>query len=142
MSTLAKLSLMVLLLAALAAPVQAQAPLLPPLPVGVQWAPVPGVSGVQYAPDLGLDVFRYGRAFYCFNQGLWYLTHGPQGPWVQTRSIPQPFYRIQAPYFKNPPGWARGRKTGWGGAPMPPGQMKKYEGGPHIPPGQMKKMYQ
>jgi hypothetical protein len=25
----------------------------------------------------------------------------------------------------NPPGWSRGRKTGWGGAGAPPGQMKK-----------------
>jgi hypothetical protein len=140
MAPLTKISLAILLLTALAAPVQSQ-PLPPPLPYGAQWAPVPGVSGVQYAPNLGLDVFRYGQAFYSLYQGLWYLTHGPQGPWVPTQSIPQPFYQIQAPYFKNPPGWARGRKTGWGGAPMPPGQMRKYEGGPHIPPGQMKKMY-
>jgi hypothetical protein len=27
----------------------------------------------------------------------------------------------------HPPGWDKGRKTGWGEAPMPPGQMKKHD---------------
>jgi hypothetical protein len=28
--------------------------------------------------------------------------------------------------FGHPPGWSRGRKVGWGGRGMPPGQAKKY----------------
>ena len=40
----------------------------------------------------------------------------------QVGRLPAPLYQIQAPYFKNPPGWAKGKKTGWKGAPMPPGQ--------------------
>ena len=28
---------------------------------------------------------------------------------------------------KQPPGWTKGQKTGWGGAHMPPGQMKKSD---------------
>jgi hypothetical protein len=28
---------------------------------------------------------------------------------------------------KHPPGWAEGKKAGWGEAPMPPGQMKKHD---------------
>jgi hypothetical protein len=28
----------------------------------------------------------------------------------------------------DPPGWSRGRKTGWGGLGMPPGQAKKIYG--------------
>ncbi len=144
MSNLVKILLVILWLAALTIPVQAQVTQLPPLPgqLAPQWAPVPGVQGVQYAPNLGLDFFRYGQGYYCYHQGLWYQTPTMQGPWVQTQNPPQAFYQIRAPYFKNPPGWSRGKKTGWGGAPMPPGQMKKYEQGPHIPPGQMKKMYQ
>ena len=67
MSSLSKNFLVIVLLAALATPVSAQRPLPPALPGSIQWAPIPGVQGVQYAPDLGLDVFRYGRAFYCFN---------------------------------------------------------------------------
>jgi hypothetical protein len=114
-----------LLLMLLAAPARAQVALPPPLPGQVAWTPVPGVQGVMYAPNLGQDFFQYNRGYYCFQKGSWYHTGSPQGPWVQTTNIPQPFYQIQAPYFKTPPGWAKGKKTGWGGAPMPPGQMKK-----------------
>jgi len=32
-------------------------------------------------------------------------------------------------YASTPPGWSHGRKTGWGGADMPPGQAKKYSRG-------------
>jgi hypothetical protein len=144
MIPLSKRLVLIILLLALAAPAWAKKPLPPPLPVEVagQWIPVPGVQGVQYAPNLGLDFFQYGRGYYCLHQGQWYQTTSIQGSWMPTQSPPQVFYQIQAPYFKNPPGWAKGKKTGWGGAPMPPGQMKKYEQGPHIPPGQMKKMHQ
>jgi hypothetical protein len=113
-----------------------------PMPVapGVapQWAPVPGAAGVFYAPNIASDLFRYGGGYYYQHGGNWYQGPGLNGPWAPCRQIPQPFYRVQAPYFKSPPGWARGKKTGWRGAPMPPGQMKKYEGD-NVPPGQMKK---
>ncbi len=142
MSPLLKKLLLLGLMTLLVTPAWAGPPLPPPLMVAPQWTPVPGVPGMQYAPGQALDLFQYGRGYYCFQQGQWYQTNSLGRPWVQTQNVPQPFYQIQAPYFKNPPGWAKGRKTGWGGAPMPPGQMKKYEQGPRIPPGQMKKMYQ
>ena len=53
---------------------------------------------------------------------------------------PQAFYNIGPTYFKSPPGWAKGKKTGWQGQPLPPGQMKKMDGGGSLPPGQMKKL--
>jgi hypothetical protein len=106
----------------------------PPVP---QWAPIPGVPGVEYAPNLARDLFRYGGRFYNFRDGAWFRGTGFTGPWSPIQELPPIFYHIQAPYFKAPPGWAKGKKTGWGGAPMPPGQMKKYDQG-HIPPGKMK----
>jgi hypothetical protein len=113
-----------------------------PMPVapGIapQWTPVPGAPGIHYAPNIASDLFRYGNGYYYQNQGAWYQGPSIRGPWTPSPQIPQPFYQVQAPYFKSPPGWAKGRKTGWGGAPMPPGQMKKMEGG-KVPPGQMKK---
>jgi len=36
--------------------------------------------------------------------------------------------------YKTPPGWSKGKKTGWGKAPMPPGQIKKHhQYGPRKP---------
>jgi hypothetical protein len=47
-------------------------------------------------------------------------------------------YRSYADRDDRPPGWSRGRKTGWGNCGLPPGQAKKYgcrmymyEGRPH-----------
>jgi len=95
---------------------------------------------VEYAPNLAADLFRYGGRFYNYSQGRWQQGPGLNGPWTGVPQLPAPFYLIQAPYFKNPPGWAKGKKTGWQGAPMPPGQMKKFDRGGSLPPGQMKKM--
>jgi len=113
-------------------------PILPPN-LAPRWAPIPQVPGVDYAPNLGYDIFRYGNQLYYFNQGLWQIAQALTGPWQVIQSPPPLFYNIEANYFRSPPGWAKGKKTGWGGAPMPPGQMKKYEGGAPMPPGQMKK---
>ena len=35
-------------------------------------------------------------------------------------------YRIYGDRDGRPPGWSRGRKTGWGNCGLPPGQAKKY----------------
>lgn len=113
----------------------------PPVPpdLAPRWAPVPEVPGVYYAPNLSHDLFRYGSQFYYYNQGLWQIAQVLTGPWQVIANPPRVFYGIGPTYFKSPPGWAKGKKTGWGGAPLPPGQMKKLEQGGPLPPGQMKK---
>jgi hypothetical protein len=111
----------------------------PPANLAPRWAPVPQVSGVYYAPNLSQDLFRFGNRLYYFSQGLWLMAQALNGPWQVIPNPPPVFYNIDPTYFKTPPGWARGKKTGWRGQSMPPGQMKKFEGGPHLPPGQMKK---
>jgi hypothetical protein len=113
----------------------------PPLPPEFtpQWAPIPGAPGVQHAPNANADLFRYGQRYYFQHDGKWYQARNIAGPWQRIQNVPRSFRRIEAPYFKQPPGWAKGKKTGWGGAPMPPGQMKKQDEGQHMPPGQMKK---
>ncbi len=35
-------------------------------------------------------------------------------------------YRVFGDRDDRPPGWSRGKKTGWGNCGMPPGQAKKY----------------
>jgi hypothetical protein len=105
-----------------------------------RWAPVPQAPGVEYAPNLATDLFRYAGRFFSYSQGGWQQGPTVNGPWTGVRRLPSRFYNIQAPYFKNPPGWVKGKKTGWKGAPMPPGQMKKFDQGGSLPPGQMKKL--
>lgn len=105
-----------------------------------QWTAIPDVPGVAYAPNIGQDLFRYQDAFYNYQGGAWFRAPAVTGPWVAVPQPPQVFYAIQAPYFKVPPGWAKGKKTGWNGEPAPPGQMKKYDGG-YGPPGHGKKKF-
>jgi hypothetical protein len=105
-----------------------------------QWAPVPQVPGVSYAPDFGHDLFRYGKHLYYYGDGRWRRGDGPNGPWKEINNPPKAFSNIGSTYFKSPPGWAKGKKTGWGGASAPPGQMKKLNQGGALPPGQMKKL--
>jgi hypothetical protein len=120
----------------------AQAQFVPPWTpdVAPRWTPIPQVPGVSYVPDLAYDLFRYANQFYFYQNGRWLLGDGLSGPWREITNPPQVFYNLGPAYFKSPPGWAKGKKTGWGGAPAPPGQMKKMEGGGSLPPGQMKKM--
>jgi hypothetical protein len=143
MQALFKVLMLVFLITGLAlsvAPVSAQQ-FSPPLPRDFtpQWAPIPGAPGVQHAPNANADLFRYGQRYYYQQDGRWYRARNTAGPWQRVNDVPRSFRPIEAPYFKQPPGWAKGKKTGWGNAHMPPGQMKKYEEGQHIPPGQMKK---
>jgi hypothetical protein len=129
MLRITKLLVILLLMAPLASTL-AWAQMTPanPVPPQVmpQWTPVKGVAGVHDAPNLKTDLFRYAQSYYYYNQGQWYQGESPQGPWRGIHRAPPPFYRIRASYFRHPPGWAKGKKTGWRGAPMPPGQMKKY----------------
>ncbi|MHB9073198.1 MAG: hypothetical protein ACYC6G_06715 [Desulfobaccales bacterium] len=129
----------VLLLGAQALQAQPKSiPILPP-DLAPRWAPVPEVPGVYYAPNQAQDLFQYGSQFYYYNQGLWQIAQALTGPWQVIQNPPSAFYNIGPTYFKSPPGWAKGKKTGWRGAPLPPGQMKKLEKGGALPPGQMKK---
>lgn len=132
-----------------------------------QWTRINTVAEVEFAPNLPIDVFRHQGAYYCYD-GRWHRSTAWGGPWTVIPQPPPVFYRIDAAYFKKiPPGWSRGRKTGWQGGALPPGQAKKLgqprpvpvEGpavvapmerpipagkGKHkdkgLPPGQMKKM--
>jgi hypothetical protein len=101
--------------------------LVPVIPV-VQpnWVPVPGVPGVHYAPNIPADMFRYRGIYYYQHRGRWYQGKAVGGPWAVLPAPPAAFYRIQAPYFKVPPGWARGKKVGWRDDRTFPGQ-KNYE---------------
>jgi hypothetical protein len=91
--------------------------------------PIPNVPGVVYAPSLGQDLFRYQNNYYYWHEGRWFQGPNYRGPWNIIQSPPPIFNQIGPSYYKRPPGWDRGQKTGWQGAPLPPGQMKKQQPG-------------
>ncbi len=108
--------------------VMAPPPLVPPM-IQVQpvWQPVSGVPGMEYVPTLRQDLFRYQNNYYCWHEGRWFQGQNYGGPWTSIQSPPPVFNQIAPSYWKTPPGWAHGRKTGWHGQPLPPGQMKKLQ---------------
>jgi hypothetical protein len=116
---LVTVGLVILLAGSLAVPGRAMAQ--PPPP---KWAPVPNAPGIEYAPDWDHDMFRHQGRYYDWRDNRWYRGRAFNGPWEELRELPQQFYGIGSPYFKNPPGWAKGEKRGWHGGSMPPGQMK------------------
>jgi hypothetical protein len=89
------------------------------------WVLVATAPGVEYAPNLGMDVFRCQNRIYYYHQEKWHTGPGPLGPWRVVQTVPPELYLVEARYFKTPPGWAKGKKKGWRGHPLPPGQMKK-----------------
>jgi hypothetical protein len=93
-----------------------------------RWQHIPSVAGMEYAPGIHQDLFRYGGNYYQFHNGRWYQGPNYNGPWGMVHRPPQAFYQVEHHYWKTPPGWVKhkGWKKGWGGAPMPPGQGKKY----------------
>jgi len=94
--------------------------------VKTKWTVISEAPGVEHAIFAGKDVFRYQNRYYCYD-GRWHHGTHYAGPWVAIPAPPQVFYRVDTVHFKNvPPGWCKGKKTGWRGAPLPPGQMKKY----------------
>jgi hypothetical protein len=97
--------------------------------VNPQWVQIPGAPGVQYAPNANADLFRYENRYYYQHEGSWYRGSNFNGPWQRVQDVPRRFHQIEAPYFRQPPGWAKGNKAGWKGDNLPPGQRKKYDGG-------------
>ena len=104
----------------------------------LRWQPIPGAPGVEYVPNWHQDVFRYQERFYRYDGNNWYRGRDHAGPWVNILEPPRVFYQVEERYFRTPPGWDRGKKKGWRGYDLPPGQRKKFNG--NIPPGQQKKM--
>lgn len=126
MRLLTILAILVLSIAMAASPaLAASLTIVPTISIGQpNWVPVPGVPVVYYAPNIPADMFRYRGIYYYSYGGKWYQGRAVRGPWTVITAPPAAFYRIQAPYFKEPPGWAKGRKVGWHYDPTPHGHMK------------------
>jgi len=82
-------------------------PLPPPIPEGVapQWGPAPGNPHVVYAPNIGGDLFRYGRQHYYYYGGRWYRARSLHGPWRAVHRLPRGLLRLHRSAFKSAPPW-------------------------------------
>lgn len=66
---------------------------------------VPGVPHVHYAPDVSVNYFTYGDAYYTYDDGHWFVAHAERGPWtyVEPRYVPAPVLRVPSRYYRVPP---------------------------------------
>ena len=91
-----------------------------------KWTVVSVVPGVHHTVFAGKEVFRYQDRYYWYD-GRWHQGNHYGGPWVAIAAPPPVIYRVERVYLKKvPPGWCKGKKTGWPEAPLPPGHVKGF----------------
>jgi hypothetical protein len=57
--------------------------------------PIPSTT-VQYATNTASAVFLVNNAYYCCEQGVWYSSNTPSGPWTYCTNVPAAIYTIPA----------------------------------------------
>jgi hypothetical protein len=55
--------------------------------------PIPSTT-VQYAANSSNSVFLVNGAYYCCDQGIWYSSSTPNGPWAYCTNVPAAIYTI------------------------------------------------
>jgi hypothetical protein len=55
--------------------------------------PIPPTS-VKYAVNSPFSVFLVDNGYYCCDQGVWFNSQAPTGPWAWATSVPQAIYQI------------------------------------------------
>ncbi|MEM8882955.1 MAG: hypothetical protein AAGD14_02705 [Planctomycetota bacterium] len=58
-----------------------------------KFVPVEGTS-LEYAINIGVDVFRIDGRVYCCSDGLWFTAEAARGPWTLCDKLPEAFARI------------------------------------------------
>src|SRR3989442_5015872 len=60
---------------------------------------------VMYAPAVEANYFFYGRQYYVFTNGGWYVAPRYNGPWVVVAPefIPRPILAVPVRYYRAPP---------------------------------------
>lgn len=67
-----------------------------------RWQHIPSVNGMEYAPGIHQDLFRYGGNYYQFHNGRWYQGPNYNGPWGMIYRPPQAFHQVEHHYWKAP----------------------------------------
>ncbi len=104
----------------------------PPPPVVVAAPPqlvvVPGTP-VYYAPGVSFNYFVYGRRYFTFHDGSWFVATTYNGPWtfVAVEQVPRQVLAVPVAYYKVPPGHMK--KGGEG--PPPWAGKEKWKGPKH-----------
>jgi hypothetical protein len=104
MTRIIQLLLAVMLVTALMpSPARALVPLPPTVPPGVtpNWTPAPGSPGVEYAPNLKVDLFRHGGRYYYWVAAGWRSGDTPTGPWKREPEPPPAIRRLDPALFKS-----------------------------------------
>ena len=57
-----------------------------------QFAPIEGTD-LEYAKNTSFQVLKLGEAYYCADDGVWYVAGKPTGPWKVATEIPQEIYQ-------------------------------------------------
>jgi len=59
-----------------------------------QFVDVEEATTVQYAQNTASSVFKVGNHYYVCEQGVWYASSSPTGPWIVATSVPSVIYDI------------------------------------------------
>lgn len=94
--------LAVLALVLAGSPVQAEQLRIIPVPPNTvpQWAPLPELPQVSYAPNLPTDVFKLQGRYFLYWAGAWYQSRKIKGPWMRLEEPPEILSQIKKDYFK------------------------------------------
>ncbi|MDI1353793.1 MAG: hypothetical protein PSX36_02660 [bacterium] len=57
---------------------------------------VPGTKGLQYAVNTSNTVLKYKNAYYCVDNGVWFIGIDPKGPWTVSDKRPEEVENIPA----------------------------------------------
>jgi hypothetical protein len=73
--------------------------------------------GVLSDDSFGYDLFTFGGSFYLYNEGYWYRSQDPRGPFavVEARRVPRPIFDVndrEHRWRSHPQGWHNRRQDG------------------------------
>ncbi|MEM1083377.1 MAG: PT domain-containing protein [Verrucomicrobiota bacterium] len=66
-----------------------------------KFSEIPGSGGVQFALNSNFDVFLVKDTYYCCQQGIWFVSKSPHGPWAVCDDVAPEIYDIPEEHPKH-----------------------------------------